>query len=329
MTESTTGVSAVPRSRGRTIGALCAGLGTALAGTSFVATSLLTHYPFLTGQTIRFALGALCLPVLAALSRTPWPRPTRREWRLLALLALTGLVGFNLAALAALRSAEPAVLGVVVGATPLVVAVAGPLLGGRPVSWRLTGSAALVVAGAALVIGYGRGSWAGVGFSLLALLGEVSFTLLAVPLLPRLGAVPVASYVCVLATVEMGVLAAAIDLPTGALRLPRPGELAALLYLAMAVTAAAFILYYLGLRRLGPERTSLFAGLIPVTAACTAPLVGSGTLGAAQLAGSALVGIGLSAGLSAPEPVGAVSGAGDSGHRDRPKVPGPVAEENP
>ena len=33
-------------------GALCAGLGTVLAGTSFVATSVLTSYPFLTGQTL-------------------------------------------------------------------------------------------------------------------------------------------------------------------------------------------------------------------------------------------------------------------------------------
>ncbi|GAA2264744.1 MULTISPECIES: DMT family transporter [Kitasatospora] len=307
--------------RPRALGALCAGLGTALVGTSFVATSLLTHYPFLSGQTVRFALGGLCLLLLAALARTPLPRPTRREWGLLALLAGTGLVGFNLACLRALRSAEPAVLGVVVGATPLLVAIAGPLLGGRRVSWRLTGSSALVVAGAALVLGYGRGDLTGFAFSLLALLGEVSFTLLAVPLLPRLGAIPVATYVCGLATLEMGALAAAVELPGGQMRWPHPGELAALGYLAAAVTAGAFILYYVGLSRLGPEATSLFAGLIPVAAAFAAPVVGSGTLGAAQLAGSALVGVGLSAGLSAPAPTGAAVGEAAS------KVPVPTADD--
>lgn len=316
----------------RTVGALYAALGTALAGTSFVATSLLTHYPFLSGQTLRFALGALSLSLLSVVGRAPWPRPTGKEWALLALLAGTGLVGFNLACLAALRSAEPAVLGVIVGATPLLVAIAGPLLSRRRISGRLIASAALVVAGAALLIGFGRGSAGGFGFSLLALLGEVSFTLLAVPLLPRLGAIPVATYVCVLATVEMGVLTAAVELPGGELRWPDGRELGALCYLAVAVTAAAFIFYYLGLRTLGPEATSLFAGLIPVAAAFTAPIVGSGTLGAAQVTGSILVGTGLSAGLSAPArdagptPGQSASEGPESGSAD-PKVPVPTADD--
>lgn len=317
----------------RATGALCAALGTALAGTSFVATSLLTHYPFLSGQTLRFALGALSLTLLSFVGRVPWPRPTGREWALLALLAGTGLVGFNLASLAALRSAEPAVLGVIVGATPLLVAIGGPLLSGRRVSGRLAASAALVVTGAALLIGFGRGTPGGFGFSLLALLGEVSFTLLAVPLLPRLGAIPVATYVCVLATAEMGVLTAAVELPGGELRWPHPRELAALGYLAVAVTAAAFILYYLGLRALGPEATSLFAGLIPVAAAFTAPIVGSGTLGAAQVTGSLLVGTGLSAGLSAPvRDTGPAPGASAPGvpvaAPAEPKVPAPTADDD-
>jgi drug/metabolite transporter (DMT)-like permease len=312
----------------RTVGALCAAFGTALAGTSFVATSLLTDYPFLSGQTLRFALGAVSLTLLSLLMRARWPRPTGREWALLALLAGAGLVGFNLACLAALRSAEPAVLGVIVGATPLLVAVAGPLMSGRRISGRLTVSAALVVTGAALLIGLGRGSAGGFGFSVLALLGEVSFTLLAVPLLPRLGAIPVATYVCVLATVEMGVLTAAVELPGGALRLPDLRELGALCYLAVAVTAAAFILYYLGLRTLGPEATSLFAGLIPVAAAFTAPIVGSGTLGVAQVAGSLLVGTGLSAGLSAPARDAAVVPGAPPKDLAEPKVPVPTADDD-
>ncbi|WP_374224807.1 hypothetical protein [Streptomyces sp. ISL-99] len=46
----------------------------------------------------------------------------------------------------------------------------------------------------------------------------------------------------------------------------------------------------------GAERATLFSGLIPVAAAMTAPLVGTGTYGAAQIAGSVLVGAGVGLG---------------------------------
>ena len=41
--------------------------------------------------------------------------------------------------------------------------------------------------------------------------------------------------------------------------------------------------------RIGAERATLLWGLIPVAAVCTAPLVGTGSYGAAQAEGSALV----------------------------------------
>ena len=279
-------------------GALLAGTGTVLAGTSFAATSLLTNYPFLSGQALRFAVGALVLAVILLWTRARWPRPTARDLGLLALLAATGLVGFNLASLAALRSSEPAALGVVVGCTPLVVALAGPLMARRRLSAPMLGAALLVVVGAAVVIGLGSTTPAGFGFALLAMLGETAFTVLAVPVLPRLGPVVVSAYVCVLAAVEMAVLALVVEFPQS-LRLPSPHEALALGYLAIVITAVAFICYYAGIQRLGAERTSLFAGLIPVAAAFAAPVVGTGTLGLAQVLGSLLVGIGITVGMAA------------------------------
>lgn len=271
-----------------------------LAGTSFAAAGLLTRYPFVSGQTLRFLLGGIALAAVVAFSGGRWPRPTLKEFGLMALLAATGLVGFNIAVLASLRSVEPAMLGIVVGATPLVVAIAVPLLALRRPSPAMLGAAAIVVLGAGVVIGLGTATPLGLFFALLALLGEVAFTVLAVPLLPRLGAVVVVTYVCLLAAVQLAVLTAFIDVPAGVLRLPTVSEAAALVYLALAVTVAAFLLYYGGLKLLGPERTSLFSGLIPVTAALAAPLIGTGTLGVAQVAGTLLVGLGITLGMAVP-----------------------------
>lgn len=266
-------------------------------GTSFVASSLLLHYPFLGGQAVRYAAAAAALVAAVVLLRLSIPRPTAREWMRLALLAATGLVGFNLAVLSALRFAEPAAVGVVVGCVPVVLAVAAPLRQGRPPSRRLLSASAVVVAGAAVVQGLGHADALGFMYAVGALACEAAFSLLAVPLLPRLGHVAVSMYACGAAAIELAVLAALAD-GTNALRMPTLEEASALAYLALIVTAAAFACWYAGLRRLGAEQAGLFAGLIPVSAALTAPLVGTGRLRLPQIVGCALVGLGVAFGVS-------------------------------
>ncbi|MGW0374175.1 EamA family transporter, partial [Streptomyces coeruleorubidus] len=73
----------------------------------------------------------------------------------------------------------------------------------------------------------------------------------------------------------------------------------ALLWQAVVVTVVGFVCWYMGMQRIGAERATLFSGLIPVAAACTAPLVGTGSYGLAQAAGSALVGLGVALGSGA------------------------------
>ncbi len=85
----------------------------------------------------------------------------------------------------------------------------------------------------------------------------------------------------------------------GWLRLPDGVEAAALLWQAVVVTVVGFVCWYLGMQRIGAERATLFSGLIPVAAACTAPLVGTGPYGLVQAAGSTLVGLGVALGSGA------------------------------
>ncbi|MYS43287.1 EamA family transporter, partial [Streptomyces sp. SID5998] len=110
-------------------GALLAALACVLVGGSFTANSVLGHYPYAGGQFLRYGLACLLLLPLAGRDAGRRLRGLGpRRWGRLALLAAVGMVGFNLAVLAAERSAEPAVPGVFVGCAPVAVAVLVPLL---------------------------------------------------------------------------------------------------------------------------------------------------------------------------------------------------------
>ncbi|MHA6758772.1 DMT family transporter [Streptacidiphilus sp. PAMC 29251] len=288
---------------------------TTLIGTSFVAMSLLGHYPALGGQALRYGLAAAVLLTLAARSPAglaPLRLLGPRQWLRVSLVAAVGMVGFNLAVIAAERTAEPAVPGVTVGCAPLVIAILAPLLERRRPSPRIAGSAALVVAGAAVVQGLGRTDGAGLGYSLLALVGEVAFGLGCVPLIRPLGPMLLAGCACAVATAQALLLGLLLG-GGAAIRLPTGEEAGALLWMALPVTVLAFWCWYSGVQRLGPERAGLFPGLIPVAAAATAPLVGTGSLGLGQVLGSLLVATGVVAGLRASDGRGTRTRAAEPG----------------
>ncbi|MFI9376798.1 DMT family transporter [Streptomyces parvulus] len=283
-------------------GSLLAALACVLVGGSFTANSLLGDYPYAGGQFLRYGLAFLLLLPLAGSGATARLRALGPgPWLRLALLAAVGMVGFNLAVLAAERSAEPAVPGVFVGCAPVLVAVLVPLLDRRRPKRAVLYGASLVAAGACTVQGWGRTDGAGVAFSVCALLGEVGFAVLAVPVLRPLGPRLLSTTVCGIAALQSAVAGVLAD-GAGWLRVPDAVEAGALLWQAAVVTVVGFVCWYMGMQRIGAERATLFSGLIPVAAACTAPLAGTGSYGAAQAVGSALVCAGVALGSGVPLP---------------------------
>ncbi|MGW3498410.1 EamA family transporter [Streptomyces sp. NPDC001020] len=280
-------------------GALLAALAGVLVGGSFTANSVLGHYPYAGGQFLRYSLACvLLLPLLGRGGTAALRGLGPRAWARLALLAAVGMVGFNLSVIAAEGSAEPAVPGVFVGCAPVVVAVVVPLLEGRRPTRSVLCGASLVAVGAFTVQGWGRTDGAGIAFSLCALAGEAGFAMLAVPVLRPLGPRLLSATVCGVAAVESAAAGMVVD-GGDWLRAPNRTETAALLWQAAVVTVVGFVCWYMGMQRIGVERATLFSGLIPVAAACTAPIVGTGAYGAAQAAGSALVGAGVALGSGA------------------------------
>lgn len=263
--------------------------------TSYAASSLLLHYPPLGSQAIRYALGAGVLAVVIRLKGLPSPRLSKRDLLLLVLLALTGLFGFNLCLLTALRFSDSAAVGAMIGGVPIFLAVVGPLLRHQSPKIMVVCGAIVVCVGVGIAQGTGATSPPGLLLSIGALLGEAAFTLLAVPLLPKLGALVLSLYVCVTASLVFASLAVVVD-GTHALPLPTLPQLLALGYLAFVVTAGAFLAWYAGLARLGAEYAGLFSGLIPVSALVCGVLVGTTdmiptrVLGSIVVAGGVLIG---------------------------------------
>jgi len=289
-TEADTTGAAGPGSLRGTAGAA---VSMTLIGTLMAVSAVIGDYPVFTGQALRYGLAALIL--LPLVLRSPVRPRGLREWSLLTALAATGLAGFNYCLVEASRSADPATVGAVVGATPAVMAIVAPLAARRRPSGRILAAGLVVAAGAVLANGPGSdGDLRGTLFSLGALAGEVLFTLLAVPLLPRLGPLRVSAYSVALA---VPLLAAAGLVAGERPRLPSPAEGAGFLYLGVVITALAFLVWFDALGRLGPDRAVLFAGLVPVSAAGTGLLLGFGAPSPLQLAGCLLVALGLTCGV--------------------------------
>jgi drug/metabolite transporter (DMT)-like permease len=289
-----------------------------LVGTLAAISSVINGYPLYGGQALRYGLAAAILLAVARARGLGLVRLAPREALLLLSLAATGLVVFNVCVIEATRHASPTLVGTIVGTVPVVLALAGPLLARSRPSAQVVAGAVVVVAGASLTTGLGGGSLTGLAWSVGALACEACFSLLAVPLLPKLGPIRVSAYTVAVAVPMLLVVGVVAD-GGGVLRMPTPAEAAALVYLGTIISAGAFLLWYGALPRLGADRAGLFAGVLPIGAIATTVLLGLGGPTATELGGVALVVAGLVVGLAPgrlrrrPVPSGRVRPAGCSG----------------
>lgn len=311
--------------------------GMTIVGSSVSISQLILDYPHLTGQAIRYALAAAVLfalarrfPTLLTGGGPPPGRPTRRELVVLTALAATGMAGFNACILLALPHADPAVVGTVIGAAPLGLALLGPLSRRQRPTARLVAAAVLVVAGTALVQGSGRTDTIGLLASLGAFGGEIAFTLLAAVVLPRLGPVLVSAYSCAL-SVPLLLLAA---LPAGEyrrLRLPTPTEATTLGYLAAFMTVVAFLAWFTGLRQIGVERAAPLVGLMPIATLLTAAVQDGRPPQPGAGAGVLVVALGIAVGLAVRKGPGLSPSPAAAGAEEKAvvAVAAAAAEEEP
>jgi drug/metabolite transporter (DMT)-like permease len=270
-----------------------------LVGGSVGVSRTLTGAPLFTAQAIRYAAAVAVLLAAARSARIPILRPQGREWLWLAGIAGTGLVLFNVAIVRGVAHAEPAVIAVAVACVPVLLGLIGPLAEHQAPSRRILLAALVVTGGSVLVEGAGRTDAIGVAWAAVVLLCECAFTLLAVPVLPRHGAWGVSVHSAWIGALMLIVLGAATEGPAAATRLTA-ADWAAVGYLAVMVTAVAFVLWYSTVVALGAGPVGLLAGIAPVSAAVTGTVTGSQAPRPLVWLGILVVICGLAAGLRTP-----------------------------
>jgi len=265
-------------------------------GGSVVVSGRLPGSLLFTAQAVRYAAACVLLLVAARVTGQRLLLPRGVEWAWLLGVAVTGLVVFNVALVEGSRHAEPAVLGIAVACVPLVLAVVGPVMDHTRPRLMVLLAAAVVTGGAALVQGAGRSDLAGLAWAAVVLGCEAGFTLFATPVLGRLGPWGVSIHTTWLAAVIFAGIGVCREGPSAGLRLTAQ-DLYAVGYLAVGVTALAFVLWYSGVRRLGAAVAGLLTGVAPAAAAVGGVALGRQTPGPLVWLGIAIVAGGLALGL--------------------------------
>ena len=265
-------------------------------GGSVAVSGTLAGAPMFTAQAVRYGVACLLLLGFCRASGRTVRRPRGTEWLWLLGVAGSGLLLFNVALVRGASHAEPAVLGVAVACVPVVLAAAGPLLEGARPRARVLVAAGVVTAGAVLVEGTGRTDGLGLAWAVVVFACEAGFTLLAIPLLRTHGPEGVSVHTTWLAAALFALIGVGAEGPAAVLHLDA-ADWAATAYLAVAVTAVAFVLWYSCVRRLGASRAGLITGVAPVAAAVIGIPVSGALPGLPVWGGIALIAAGLAAGL--------------------------------
>jgi drug/metabolite transporter (DMT)-like permease len=257
--------------------------------------------------SIRFGMAGLVLAAVLVLSRQSL-RPAGGEWvRLVAL----GAVGYAVEAsffFLALGRGTAATVTLLFYTYPAWVAVLSAILGMGIPGLLLGGSLAAAVAGAGVVATSSGGldiTAAGIAFALASAVA-IAIYLIAFEALARRSSVLASSmWVSLSASVALGTYAVV----SGTGRLPVGGT-EWLPLLAMGIlTAGAFFLLFLGVRRLGAVRSSIISSLEPVFAAVLAFMFLAESLRPGVILGGALIltgAIAASLARGVREPEGAV-----------------------
>jgi drug/metabolite transporter (DMT)-like permease len=235
-------------------------------------------FPPLAFNAMRVAIAGAVLMALAAMTTEVWP--SRRDtWRLLALGALGNCV-YQVFFIEAIARARAGSVAIVLASSPAWLALGGRLRGTEHVSRRTMAGIAASIAGVGLVVIGGAGSPepsspAPALGNMLALLGCIAwaiYTVLLKPLTHHVAPLQLAGLTMAGGAVPL-LLLAAPSLATTSWSSATPAGWGALAYGSLVALVIAYLLWYHGVRVLGPTRTAMYANLQPIIALVVAAVM--------------------------------------------------------
>ncbi len=246
-----------------------------------------TGLPVASMLAVRFAIAALGLGVtLWALRQPLFPAPGER-----LPLALLGLIGYSAESslfFLALNHGQAAAVTLLFFTYPVFVALVSIALGRGGPGWLLGGSLVCAVSGASIVVASTGGLAIRPLGVVLAVASALTFTayLLGVDhVMKRTNALAGSMWVsgfAAIGLVAFALVSGNADVPAGGVQWARLAGMG-------AGTAGAFVALFVGLRRLGPVRTSIVAAMEPLAATILAALFLSEPIRAGVAAGGVLI----------------------------------------
>jgi drug/metabolite transporter (DMT)-like permease len=247
----------------------------------------------------RWLVASLVLVPIAGAAAWRARRALARHWRLLTVLALTGVVGFQYCVYRGLQTTT-AINGVLIIATiPVVIPLIAFALDGTRLGARQCLGIAVSLAGVVVIVCKGDPT----ALARLSLSAGDGWMALAVPnwalytVLVRRRPADVPPFVLLLATALIGVavLAPAFALASAAGQRPAPGWGVGLgiAYVGIVASVVAFAAWNHGIARIGANRAGAFIHLMPPFAAVLAIIFLDERLAPFHAPGIALIGIGL------------------------------------
>jgi drug/metabolite transporter (DMT)-like permease len=257
--------------------------------------------PPVTLSTLRIALGAATLLVVVRATR-PSRSFSTDEWlrfaglgALVAVTIVAQFVGTDLT-----TASQGSLLTVL---TPVFTVLLGVSLLGERLTRRATVGMGLAVAGTVVVVAgqydlsaVDGGSAAGVALLLVGSLGWAAYTVLGKPLIRRYSALEAATYSSAFAVPATALLLPAefalSDASLAALRVT-PAVVAAVVYLGVVSTAAAWYCWYKGLEYADASTVAAFFFAQPVVGAALGVLLLGESVGPGLLGGGAVMAVGV------------------------------------
>lgn len=228
--------------------------------------------PTFTLAALRFVLMAMCLVAFLRWKDGGKSRIKGRDYLPFTILGLTGVVGFFILFLLALRYAPAADGALFIGLSPLLSSILAIFIAGEVMTWYKGIGLTVSLFGVALVIGIGN---AADGYGGTRILGDLAFlgaviswavyTAYGRAVMRRFSALSTTTYSTALALIVLIPLAAVESSGQanwiGAMSIY---SWALVIYMSIFAGFVAFVCWNEGVRQIGPSRAGGFYNLIPV-----------------------------------------------------------------
>lgn len=223
-------------------------------------------------NTLRMVLG--CVVLLAIAYARPGRRPSVADRNRLLALGVLGHCVYQLLFVQGLSMTRAGTASLVIAASPAAVAIVARAFGQERLPMKAVSGIALSIAGVVLVVGGtlkadGTGHLLGDILVLGAVVVWAFYTTALVPLAQRVEPAQVAAWTLVGGVTPLVVIATPALLATEWTAVS-PLTWGAVAYSGLLAMVVAYLIWYYGVRAIGPTRTAMFANLQPIVAVLVA-----------------------------------------------------------